>query len=382
MITWYEGEVLDYTDPAEGDTPVIRMTLRELTQNMTITDVQMHIKDNLQEKPKKRSATASGSIVAFYRDSAATAKFGFLLSDPRPIGSPIAIETAIQAAIENSLYFEEGEVALKATGSSDIVDATPGANLWLRNSGNGLLCSGTYKQRVVVSDESESVDIEGTNVDIYTHGNLLTTHGIHIDSDALGITSLSLGLKNTTTGVFLSRLKCDFSGAFSIGAPDPLTDSLVSGFSFTTVPSLPGTVSVPECKLTAAPLLSQLIVNPLGTTINGPTITLAGAAAVGAAPAPAAAVNILATTTNVTGAVTVEGISTVVGSSIVAGDVNIVGTVVGTPLISTEALPGSPLLSYLGVVVPAAGVTQLAAGITQKIPVVINGQPLFLLVGS
>lgn len=385
MITWYEGEILDYDEPDDKDDPVLRITVRELTQNIEITNVQMHLKDNFQERPLKKTPTSSGSTIAFYRDSAATAKYGFLLRDPVPISSPIAIETAILAAQSSDLLFEEGEVAFKARGEDALLTPTPGANLWLRNSGDGLLSSGSYSQRVAVSDSTDSVDIEGTNVDIYSHGNILTTHAIHIDCDSFGVTSLSLGIKNPTTGVFASRLHSDMFGGFTIGLADPVLDTLLSGLSYTVVPSLPGPVSVPECKLTSVLLASQLTVNPLGTSINGPTITLAGTAAIGEVAAPAVAVNVLAATVNLTSPLTtVEGTLTVVGTHVVAGDTVLVGTNPARPLITAEVLPGplSVLLSYTGVLLPAAPGPQTAAGITGKIPIIVNGAPMNILVGA
>lgn len=371
MIRWYEGEILSYDEPTDKDDPVLRITVRELTQNISISDVQMHIKDTFQERPPV------GSTIAFYRDTAATAKYGFLLRDPRPIASPIANETAVLGALSGTLLFESGEVALKARGTESFPIDTPGANLWLRNSGDGFLISGSFTQRVSVSDSTDSVDIEGTNVDIYSHGNLLATHAIHIDCDTLGITSMSIGLKNPTTGIFASRIKSDIFGAFSIGLADPVTDSLLSGFSYSPVPILPSTILVPECKMVSIPLTSEVKTNPAGTSVTGPIINLISTDTNVSA---AAAVNVTSPLTTVEGAVVMNGISTVTGSFIVAGDTTLVADDPLLPLINATAGIGG-LLSYVGPTTPGSPGPQTTAGITLKIPVTINGVPVFLLAG-
>lgn len=365
MLYWYEGEILSYEDPLSGEDSVIRCSVRELTQNVEVTGVQMPLRVSHQDKPKE------GSVIAFYRDSAATAKFGFLLSDPRPIRSPIAIETAEKAAQDGEKVFNEGEVALSALGDDDGFQITEGGQLWLRNSGDAILASGSYQQRIMASDSSDSIDIQGTNIDIYNQGNLITHHFFNIDSEAFtGISSLSLGLRNPITAAYITRLKCDSFGAFTIGAEDPALGTLLSGISYNLVPSLPlGPFVIPEIKLTAVPLLSQIIVNPVGTTINGGVITIAGGAALNAIPTPAAGVTVLSALTEIgPGPVTATGNFNVLGVTALNGATTITGntTVVGAFETTVNTM------NLIGVAVPTPSAVLNAQGV-QMIPFLLNG---------
>lgn len=383
MLSWHEGEIIAYEDPLNGDEPVIRCTVRELTQNIEISGVQMPLRSGQQDKPKL------GSIIAFYRDTAATAKFGFLLSDPKPIGSPIAIETAMKAAQDGEKVFVEGEVALSALGDDDGFNATEGGQLWLRNTGDAILASGSYQQRIMASDSSDSVDIQGSNIDIYAQGNLISTHFFNIDTQSFsGITSLALGLRNPVTGVYITRLKCDSFGAFTLGAEDPALGSLISGISYNLVPSLPlGPFIVPEVKLMSVPLLSQLTVNPLGTSINGPTINLAGPAALVGASAPATLVNILSALTQITGLVDIVGATAITGATFIQGNTAITGAVEitgATTITGNTAVIGAfettaNTINLIGIAVPTPSPILNAQGV-QMIPFLLNGVVRNLLI--
>lgn len=399
MIHWREGEILDVVDPSPGEEQVYRFSVRELTSGVQIDDVQMHIKDSIMELPGK------GSIIAFYQDSAATAKYGFLLSDPRPTGSPIAVETAIKAAQSGEPIFQQGEIAFGALGDRDLFLPAKGARLWLRNTGDGVLFSGSYQQRVVVSDSSDSVDIEGTNVDIYTHGNFLATHAIHIDTNTSGVTSMTLGLKNPTSGVFLSHLNSDSLGGWSIGIPEPTgyINDVLSGFTYDPFNLLP---PGPICKMTASaePLAgtagSQISVHTLGTSINGATISLNGPKGL-SVTIPATLIKTSSLTTNINslkspGIISVFGTVTKLTSSgllsLSSPIISLGGVAPATPSLITLSgitsiqgvIPMTPcfgigsLTVQAGPITPAPGV--LAALGVQQLPIFVNGVPRMMLI--
>lgn len=401
MLNWLEGEVLEVIEPLPGEEQVYRFSVRELSKGFQIDDVQMHIKDSFMELPQE------GSIIAFYQDSAATSKFGFLLSDPRPTASPIAIETAVKAAKDGELVFQKGEIAFGALGNKDnLFFPVKGARLWLRNTGDGVLFSGSYQQRVVVSDSSDSVDIEGTNVDIYTHGNFLTTHAIHIDSNTLGVTSMTLGLKNPTTGLFLSHLNSDTLGGWSLGIPEPtgIINDVLSGFTYNPLNLLP---PGPICKITASaePLAgtatSQISVHTLGTTINGVTISIDGPKALLGASIPATLLKTSSLTTTINslkspGAINIFGLATKLTSTVLTSVGSPIITLGGiTPLapslISISGLttvsgiiPMTPCFGIGSVTVPVGPETPapgiLAALGVKQIPIFVNGVPRLMLI--
>jgi hypothetical protein len=370
---WYEGEITAYDDEIGGDS-VHRATVRELTQGVEIRNVQMPLRSSQQDLPRV------GSRIVFYRDTAATAKYAFLLSDPRPIGSPISIETAVKAAQDGEPVFNQGEVAMSALGDDDGFNSSEGGQLWLRNTGDAILASGSYQQRVMASDSTDSIDIQGTNINIYTQGNLIATHAINIDTQAFtGISTLGLGLMNPVTGVYVTRLQCDTFGAWTLGAEDPLLGSLVSGISYNLIPSLPlGPFIVPEIKLMSVPLLSQVTVNPLGTSINGATINIAGAAAITGVAAPAGVVNITSAVTQITGAVDILGAVGITGQTSIEGATSIVGATSITGLTTIAGLLSIGTLALPTVITPAPGA--LGAAGASMIPILVNGLPRFMLI--
>lgn len=388
MLHWFEGEIISYDDPIGGD-PVHRATVRELTQGVEIRNVQMPLVSSQQNLPK------IGSRIAFYRDTAATAKFGILLSDPRPISSPISIETADKAVQDGEPVFNQGEIALSALGDDDGFSSTEGGILWLRNTGDASLISGSYQQKIIASDSTDSVDIQGTNIDIHVDGNVIASHFINMDSQAFtGITSLSLGLRNPTTGVYVTRLKCDQLGAFTLGAEDPVLGTLLSGISYNLIPSLPlGPFIVPEIKLMSIPLLSQVTTNPLGTSINGPTITLAGPAALVGVAAPAVLVNILSAATQITslvnivgataitGTTFIDGVTTINGATAITGATSINGATAitgATSIVGLLSITAPAVFSFTGPVTPATSPQAAVAGITHQVPVLVGAVPMWL----
>lgn len=366
MMQWYEGEILSYTDPLPGEDPVIRLAVRELSQNIEIDNVQMLLKSGHQEKPAK------GSLIAFYRDSAATAKYGFLIRDALPLHSPIAIDTADLAIQDSELVFNEGEIALSALGSDDGFNINEGGQLWLRNTGDAILVSGSYQQRIMASDSSSSIDIEGTNIDIYTQGNLISSHFLNIATESLvGTTSMALGLRNPTTGIYITRLKCDSLGAFTFGAEDPLLGTLLSGISYNLVPGIPSPLIVPEIKLMSVPLLSQITVNPLGTTINGATITLGGAATLSSSiPAPAIKVSVISALTSVTGVVSVTGATSITGPTSITGATSITGF---TSITGAAAVTGNLNVNGIYSVANLPGATGVFTTLDLKTVTVVGG---------
>jgi len=332
MIQWYEGIITAYNTPGLEANPVSRATVQELTQGVLVTNVQMPVSSNKETLPP------IGSKVAFYRDSAATAKFGFLLSDPLPIFSPISIETASLSLTQPTPVFQNGEITLSALGTNTSTSITPGGRLWLRNQGDAILYSGSQSQRIEASDATDSIDIEGTNVDIYTHGNAVEQHYIHID-DTLGVTSISLGQRNPTTGIPITRLECAFDGSFTLGAADPLLGILLSGISYNLVAAVPSPLIVPQIQLTALIDVSTLTINPLSTSINSPIINLFGPAAAGIS-APADSVVINSATTEILGSVSIVGQTGIVGLTSIKGATSIVGNTSIIGILSINELPG------------------------------------------
>jgi hypothetical protein len=317
MIQWYEGEIIAYTTPIFGQQP--RATVQELSQGIEIQNVQMPVVNGQQIRPPSQADTGGrGTRIAFYRDSAATAKFGFIISDPLPLHTPIVIDTASLEASQNAPCFAPGEVAFAAQGVSTDTQINDGGMLWLRNSGDAALISGSFTQRIYASDSSNSIDIEGTNVDIYSHGNLIATHFFGIKDD-FGVTSLSLGMRNPISGVGYTTLECAADGAFSIG------DSLgLSGIEYNLVASLPFVTNVPQITLTSIPLISYLVVNTEGTLIFGPKIGLAGTTEITGDTTIIGKVDITGDT-SIVGATSIEGDTSIIGDTTVEGLFGVIG---------------------------------------------------------
>jgi hypothetical protein len=328
MIQWYEGEIVSYNPPGFGANPVLRASVQELSQGVQIENVQMPLINGQQVRPPSQADTGGrGTRIAFYRDSAATAKFGFIISDPTPLHTPIQYDTAALESSQNSPVFSPGEVAFAAQGVNTDTTINDGGLLWLRNSGDACLISGTFNQRVYCSDSSNSIDIEGTQIDIYTHGNAIATHFFAIQ-DNLGITSLSLGMRNPLTGIGYTTLNCNSDGSFDIG------DSLgLSGFTYNLVADLPFVTEVPQISLTSVPLLSELIINPLGLTVFGPKIALSGIMTIDGATT-------ITGDTSITGDVSIIGDTDIEGLVSVKGDVAITGDIGLVGILSINEVPG------------------------------------------
>jgi hypothetical protein len=377
MITWYEGEIVSYLPQVETGLGILRAVVRELTQGIEIQGVQMPVINGMQiyPAPANPATGTRGTRIAFYRDSAATAKFGFILSDPVPLHSPIVFDTATLALEQpNALPFDYGEVALAAAGIDNAAGTNEGGQLWLRNTGDAALLSGSFMQRIVASDSSSSIDIEGTNVDIYGHGNLIATHFYAID-DVLGVTSLSLGMRNPITGIGYTTLECHFDGSFTIG------DSLgLSGIEYNLVPSLPFVTLVPQISLTSVPLVSELIVNPKGLTVFGPTIDLTGITSIDGATTITGA-TVITGATAITGVTTITPELNVTGSVAIAGSLAVFGSIVAAATGTSNALTIIDLeaaFEYIGPIVPTTSPQAVLAGIQYQIPVKTALGPMFL----
>jgi len=337
MIQWYEGEILSIEQGIFGQMP--RATVLELTQGIEIRDVQLPLTSTFQQRlPSQTDTGGRGTRIAFYRDSAATAKFGFVISDGLPVHTPIIMDTAALEASQNAPCFAPGEIAISAQGIQTDTTTNEGGMVWLRNTGDAALISGSFTQRIYASDSSNSIDIEGTNVDIYSHGNLIATHFFGI-KDELGVTSLSLGMRNPITGIGYTTLNCNADGSFDIG------DSLgLSGITYNLVPDLPFVSEVPQISLTAVPLESFLVVNLVGTQIVGADIGLTGVVAIDGDTSITGAVDITGDV-SVTGDTDIEGLVSIKGDVAIDGDIGLVG------ILSINETPG-----FTGSVV-IAGVT-------------------------
>jgi len=321
MIKWYEGEIVSYNPSGFQTTPVVRGTVRELTQGVEIQNVQFPLLSANQIRP------AVGTKIAFYRDSAATAKFGFIISDPLPIFSPIYYDTAALESEQGATVFDYGEVAMAAAGINTATSFNPGGKMWLRNTGDAMFISGSGVQRINASDSSNSIDIQGTNVDIYGTGNLLLTNFFNI-KNTLGITTLSLGLRNPITGIGYTTLEWNDDGSFDMG------DSLgLSGISYNLIASLPLVSEVPQISLTSVPLVSELIVNPLGLTVFGPKISLSGIMTIDGATTITGDTDITGDV-SITGDTDIEGLVSIKGDVAIDGDIGLVG------LLSINEVPG------------------------------------------
>ena len=269
-LAWYEGQVTAIREPDLGS-QTRSCTAWVVSEGYTISNIQLPLVVSNQTK------VGIGDKIVFYRDSSASARYAFSISDPTPIGQlngtvsqPISIETAGLALQTGEDNFESGEWAASARGSSAAALPTSGAFIWLKNNGDGFLCSGSYNNKIEVSDSTGSTDITGTTLDIYAQGNLIYTQAINFAQDLLGNITLNMGQRNPTTGVFLSSLSCGFDGSWVMS--DLLT---LSGIFYNPVPSLPlGPFDTPQIQLTSIPLESTLTINPLGTTILGPSISL------------------------------------------------------------------------------------------------------------
>jgi hypothetical protein len=386
MIQWFEGYIADLSaadaDPTKDN---MRMATVQTWPEGYEFKIQLDQVSGYQTKP------SLGDKITFYTDSSSNAKFGFKLADSLPHSSPIWL----------SSDFQSGEIGIQSRGTiqggaligdAGIGDISDGAWIWLRNNGDGHFCSGSGLNVVEVNDSSKSINIVGQNVDIYARGNAIVTHAFNIDSSSLGVTTLNLGVRNPFTGLWVTRLTCETDGAWGLGAFDPLLGSQLGGFAYNLVPKLPlGPLLPNTCKITSIPFLSQITIDPLGTSINGPTIMIAGTATPipGALPLPALSitmisgnVGIISTATeilgtfHVIGATTITGTTTITGATAITGVTAITGATKVTGILSVTggidlAVPTGIGINYFGADLPAVGGFPVPAG---YIPAIINGK--------
>lgn len=380
-IQWYDGTVESIQEPLPDDkmwscTVIVRRPVAH--QGTKVTGVQLPLVTGIQQRVQK------GSKVTFYRDSSASAYFGQLSSDPPPISSPITHETAALALEDGEIVFDAGEIALAAGGSeaSEVssLGMIPklGGYIWLKNTGDAFISSGNGLQKMDCSESSDAVNITGNNINIQANGNLAFTHAFNIDSDLVGLTSSSWGLMNPSTGIFANRININTAGAITIGLPDPVLDSLLSGFSYNLTPGIPGPLIVPECKIKSVDLLSEITVNPLGTSINGGLISISGAVPLtGTVATPAAKVSITSALTTITGLVDILGATGITGDVSIDGVTTIVGATTITGLTTIAGVLSLGSLAVPAVITPAPGI--LGAAGASMTPILVNGQPRFML---
>ena len=391
-LHWYEG-VVTYVNDIDPSTGTRTATITVAKEGRTIENVQLDQNSNFQ------TTVTAGDKVCFYADSDATAKFGFKSADGLPHNTPIWLEFLLGGKKQG---FQPGELVLSARGTAQGVqligdagfsDKSKGSFVWLRNNGDGQLVSGDRLQRISVQNSSKSIDIQGTNIDIYAKGNLLTTHAINIDSSLTGFTTLNIGCRNPGSGMWLTRLTCDFDGAWSLGAFDPLLGIQLGGFAYNLLPKLPLGPFLPNtCKITSIPYASQVVVDPLGTAINGQKILIAGLASPipNTLAAPAINIMMLAATVaigaplteivgivSITGNTAIEGAFEVAGASILGGATNIIGN---TLIEGNTSITGLTTLTAINFTLPALPPT-VPVGLGQPpaqgyILAMFNGAPI------
>lgn len=325
MLEWIQGTVFKVNDP-KSDDPFELHTLDVIDdeQGYLISRVQIPVINAIQDLP------AEGSTVLIYRDSSAVYKMAVKVTDPRPISSPIKDQTAKDIIATGERTFLPGEVAFAALGDDSTFLPTQGSTLWLKNSGDAALTSGSYGQCISVNDSTESVDIEGTNVGLQATGNDIATHTLVLETNELGFTSSTWGLANPLTGIFTSGINISSVGSIAIGVFDPVLGISISGFEFnnllqsTRVTSVSHSVTAARINMAAGVFdVEAGSIGFLGFTSVKGAFGVTG-------------------TTDLVGNVDIVGISTFVGNMILPAVANGIITVGGVPgFTGTVATPTS-----------------------------------------
>lgn len=240
----------------------------------------------------------------------------------------------------STVFFEPGELALRAVGTDATEFPQPGALLWLKNSGDAFLYSGSLTQYISVSDSTESIDINGSSINLESNTNIAAIQAFNITTNSLGLSSSRWGLKNPLTGVFANSISISTVGTINIGLQDPLLGTLLSGISFSTIPSL------------SAPLVPNVSVIGLSINMTAAQISLTGLTS-------------FTGNVNIAGATTINGATSITGATSVTGSTSITGNL---------GIIFPTVFSFTGVVLPNTPATS-AIGATGRLPVIINGAP-------
>ena len=272
-IELLEGVVTRVRGPEIGQvTQKILIDALVADQGYEVRGIQVHLKKNFQER------MIPGSRILFYRDTSANFKFAMLLTDPPTdlISPPIWVDSIEDESDSGRPTFEDGDVAFSARGRLDAFIPTLGSTLWLKNNGDAFLSSGSQSQKISVNDSTDSVDIQGSDIDISTIGNTVTTHSLTFSTSLAGLTSSTWGLKNPVTGIFTSGINISNVGSINIGVFDPVLGTSISGLGYSfltqslTLTSVTTTITSANINLTG--LLSALgntsITGSFGVTGN------------------------------------------------------------------------------------------------------------------
>jgi len=360
MVTLYEGIVtgdLRVPNSLLGDNTTVDSTTGSTTLDPLVGTVQVFLEEpqitvnatignlyGLQLVPQKSSK------VLVYRTYNDQARIIHVLEDlqPHPIWS---------FNDSNTTYFQAGEVGIQAIGDVNSSVPQDGGSVWCQNSGDVTIYSGSLTQSIAVSDTLQEVNIAGTTVSMATNTSAVATQALTITTDATGLSSSQWGIQNPTTGVFLNSISISSLGTINLGISDPILGTLISGLSYTSVPSIsqplagltligPGSISLTALEIDLTGLLSikgnTTILGAL--TVTGVTSITGNLGVVGAlsisGPVTFGGALSLSGSLNVLGSATIEGGLSVTGATELVGDTEVLGGLDVTGIYSVAGIPG------------------------------------------
>ncbi len=345
MLEWIQGRVIEVQQPKKDD-PFEATTLDVLDeeQGYLIRGVQTPVTVADQSVP------TPGSTVLIYRDSTASYKYVLTVNDPRPVTSPIKDATAKDIIDTGEITFEPGERAFQAAGTDKTFIPTPGGTLWLKNSGDALLSSGSKGQCISANDSTESIDIEGSNIEILATGNEIATHSFELNTSVTGFTSSTWGVKNPLTGIFTSGIDIPSTGSINIGTFDPVLGVLISGFGFNNLTKFTSVLSVRH-SITAANIALTGITSITGTTsITGATSVTGIFSVTGA--------------TTLTGVLSASGLASFTGGADIQGGLAVQGATSLAGVLSVVGATSFLGPIFVGIVPGITGVATAAQTVT------------------